>query len=146
MSNSEFGLLSLVLVVLLGTAHFLGYLFARLRQPRVIGEILAGVLLGPSVLAHFAPSSTVAIALAGQAQSSTAASHQSALGFLFNLGLLLLMFVSGAETKNLFNNQDRRELTWLGLVGTGLPFIIALAVSPLMPKASLMGSANQPTS
>ena len=146
MSNPEFGSLSLVLVVLLGTAHLLGHLFARLRQPRVIGEILAGVLLGPSVLAHFAPNSTVSLALAGQAQSNTTSSNQSALGFLFNLGLLLLMFVSGAETKNLFNDQDRRELTWLGLVGTGLPFFIALAVSPWMPRASLMGSANQPTS
>src|SRR3954469_11896219 len=106
MSNSEFGSLSLVLVALLGTAHFLGYLFARLRQPRVIGEILAGVLLGPSVLAHIGPNSTVAIALADQARSSVAASHHSALGFLYNLGLLLLMFVSGAETKNLFNNED----------------------------------------
>ncbi|MCU1287271.1 MAG: transporter, family [Acidobacteriales bacterium] len=145
MSNSEFGSLSLVLVVLLGTAHFLGYLFARLRQPRVIGEILAGVLLGPSVLAHIAPNSTVAVALAG-ASSNISDSHQAALGFLYNLGLLLLMFVSGAETKNLFNNEDRRELTWLGLVGTGLPFIIALAVSPLMPRASLMGPAHQSTS
>ncbi|MCU1310553.1 MAG: transporter, family [Candidatus Angelobacter sp.] len=133
MSDSQFGSLSLVLVALLGTAHLLGYLFAYFRQPRVIGEILAGVLLGPSVLGHFFPNIAIGNA------------HQPALGFLFNLGLLLLMFVSGAETKSLFSRSDRREIAFLGIVGTGLPFLIALAISPLVQQPLLMGTAGQST-
>ncbi|MGZ4859877.1 MAG: hypothetical protein ACXV8M_10005 [Candidatus Angelobacter sp.] len=50
MPSSAIGPLILFLAMLLTGAHLLGYLFARLRQPRVIGEILAGCLLGPFVL------------------------------------------------------------------------------------------------
>jgi Kef-type K+ transport system membrane component KefB len=132
-SDSEFGSLCLVLLALLGTAHLLGYLFAYLRQPRVIGEILAGVLLGPSLLGHLFPKISISNA------------HQPTLGFLFNLGLLLLMFVSGAETKSLFSHSDRRPVAFLGIMGTGLPFLIALALSPLVRQSLLIGTAGQST-
>ena len=44
----ELARLLLALTLLLSAAHASGYLFARLRQPRVIGEIIGGLLLGPS--------------------------------------------------------------------------------------------------
>ncbi len=53
--EADFGSLALLLFLLIAAAHVLGYLFTRLRQPRVIGEILAGVLLGPSLLGRFLP-------------------------------------------------------------------------------------------
>ena len=45
----------LALAVVIITARALGALFARLRQPPVIGEVLAGILLGPSLLGRVAP-------------------------------------------------------------------------------------------
>src|SRR5437870_3128233 len=138
MSTAEFGSLCLVLAVLLGSAHLLGYLFTRIHQPKVIGEILAGLLLGPTVLGHLAPHWSITAALGGSNHASAAP-----LGFLYNLGLLLLMFVSGAETKHLFHNNDRRELTWLGAVGTGLPFVLAMLCAPFIPTSPMMGAANQ---
>ncbi len=45
----------LALAVLLGTAKFAGELMQKLGQPSVLGEILAGILLGPTVLGHFRP-------------------------------------------------------------------------------------------
>src|SRR5438270_5817827 len=54
MPSSAIGPLILFLAILLTGAHLLGYLFARLRQPRVIGEILAGCILGPFVLGRWA--------------------------------------------------------------------------------------------
>lgn len=146
MSNSEFGSLCVLLVVLLGAAHLLGYLFVRMRQPRVVGEILAGVLLGPSVFGHFFPDSSMVQAFSSAGASHAIVANQSALGFLFNLGLLLLMFVSGAETKGLFRKDDRRELTFLGLIGTGLPFVMALIVFPFVPRSLMIGKAGQSTS
>jgi Kef-type K+ transport system membrane component KefB len=138
MSTAEFGSLCLVLSVLLGCAHLLGYLFTRIHQPKVIGEILAGLLLGPTVLGRLAPAWHISTAFSGS-------DHASALtlGFLYNLGLLLLMFVSGAETKHLFHHDDRRELGLLGSIGTGLPFLLAIACAPFIPTAAMMGSANQ---
>lgn len=138
MSSAEFGFLCLVLAVLLGLAHLLGQFFARIHQPKVIGEILAGLVLGPTVLGHFFPQWHLSAAFAGSDHTSAAA-----LGFLYNLGLLLLMFVSGAETKHLFHGDDRRELAWLGAVGTGLPFVLAMACAPLIPMSPMIGPANQ---
>ena len=48
------GLLAAITLLLVG-AHAFGYLFARFRQPRVIGEILGGLVLGPTVLGALAP-------------------------------------------------------------------------------------------
>ncbi len=142
MSSAEFGSFTLLLLLLVATAQVLGNVFTRLRQPRVVGEILAGVLLGPSVLGHFAPHLSQAIfPTAGISAAGT--KYDVIVGFLYNLGLILLMFASGAETKGLFHRDDRREVAWLGLVGTALPFALALLVVPMLPLGSLMGRANQ---
>ena len=45
----------LALTLLLAAAHGGGYLFARWKQPRVIGEIVGGLILGPTVLGAVAP-------------------------------------------------------------------------------------------
>src|SRR5215469_6738256 len=50
MPANAFGPLVLFLALLLAASHLFGDLFARLHQPRVIGEILAGIVLGPFVL------------------------------------------------------------------------------------------------
>lgn len=142
MSNSEFGLLTLQLCVLLAAALLLGELFRRMRQPRVIGEIAAGVLAGPSLLGHFAP--TIA---AHVFPSPVGANGRTAVvEFVYNLGLLLLMFASGAETRGLFHRDDRRAVAWLGTVGTALPFVVALVAAPLVPLHRVMGTAQNGTS
>lgn len=139
MSNAEFGSLTLFLFVLLALARILGNLFSRLRQPRVVGEILAGTLLGPSLLGHFAP--TLASAILPQ-HGAAQTPFATVLAFLYNFGLLLLMFASGAETKGLFNREDRREVAWLGAVGTGVPFLLALGVGGFLPLGRLTGPAG----
>jgi hypothetical protein len=115
-----FGTIALLLFLFVASAHILGYLFTRLRQPRVVGEILAGVLLGPVVLGQIAPGWTAAF---------THVEAKAVLEFVYNLGLVLLMFASGAETHGLFGKHDRRQVGILGLVGTGVPFIIGLTVA-----------------
>jgi Kef-type K+ transport system membrane component KefB len=145
MSSAEFGSLTLLLFVLIAAAQLLGWAFVRLRQPRVVGEILAGVLLGPSILGHFAPALSAAI-FSPASSSGVADKHAIVLGFLYNLGLLLLMFASGAETKGLFTRRDSREVAWLGAIGTGLPFALALVVAPFLPLHYLIGTAAAKTS
>lgn len=143
MSSAEFGSLTLALFALVGLAQLLGYLFTKLRQPRVVGEILAGIVLGPAILGRFAPAVSSAIFAKGGAGGAT--KDEVVLGFLYNLGLLLLMFASGAETKGLFNKNDRRQVSWLGVVGTGLPFVLTIVCASFIPMSSLMGSAGQRT-
>src|SRR5688572_4375480 len=142
MSAAEFGSFTLLLFLLISLAQLLGHVFARLGQPRVVGEILAGVVLGPSVIGYVAPALSAAILPVGEAAGPVALKYQAVIGFLYNLGLLLLMFASGAETKGLFRREDTREVAWLGGLGTGLPFAVALLAAPLLPLETVIGPAN----
>ncbi len=127
-----------LLLVLISAAHLLGHLFHRLGQPRVIGEIVAGVLLGPAVLQRVAPK--ISVALFGMVESVHG--MQELMGFIYSMGLMLLMFVSGSEIRRLFNRDDRRQVAWLASIGTGMPFLIALAMAPLFPIRKLAGPSG----
>src|SRR5258708_5914662 len=144
MTNEQIGSIVVLLLVLISAAHLVGYLFARLRQPRVVGEIAAGILLGPTLLGRFAPGLSASLFAIPGSPSHTA--HSVILEFIYTMGLLLLMFVSGTETRKLFGREDRRQVGWLASVGTGLPFLIALILVPLFPIQKLMGPAGQTTS
>jgi Kef-type K+ transport system membrane component KefB len=145
MSESAVGSFLVVFFVLLAAAHVVGYVFEKLHQPRVVGEIVAGVLVGGSVLGHFFPGASAL--LFAQINSTGAQSTHGAelLGFIYWMGLLLLMFSSGAETHNLFSRRDQRQVGWLAAVGTGLPFVLVMVASPWLPLNSMMGAANQHT-
>ena len=48
-----------------------------------------------------------------------------------------LMFLPGAETQQLFSREERREVGWVTIVGTGIPFVLGLALGALADPASL---------
>ena len=142
MTTEEIGRLVLTLAVLVASAHGLGHLFERLRQPRLVGEILAGVVLGPCVLGRWLPD--LSAALFGAAGGKT----ETVLSFTYWLGLLLLMFVSGSQTRHILGNDNRRETVLLVLIGTPIPFFLVLALGLLgwLPLDLMTGDARQPTS
>ena len=94
----------------------------------MIGEILGGLIVGPSLLDLSA--------------GSEAGLTKPALDVLYWIGLLMLMFLSGAETQGLFRREERRPIAWMGIVGTVLPFVIALLLSTRLNLSSLMGTAQ----
>jgi Kef-type K+ transport system membrane component KefB len=79
-------LLSLVLILLLG--RWLGKLCIYFGQPRVIGEMVAGIMLGPSLLGYFWPAATAFI---------LPAHAQPALKIIAQVGVVLYMFLVGLE-------------------------------------------------
>lgn len=129
MNSVSLGSLAFFLLSALLLAHGLGWLFVRMRQPRVIGEILAGVVMGPSLVGqfwyHYFPVQKGALPLP--------------LELCYQLGLLLLMFLSGAEIKQIFRREDRKEVTILSIIGTGLPFIAALLFIWTLDLSPLQG-------
>jgi Kef-type K+ transport system membrane component KefB len=144
MSNDEIGNVLLTLSVLLVSAHLMGYAFERLRQPRLVGEIFAGVLLGPFVLGRLAPLLSTALF-----ESSTEDSPITVvLGFSYWFGLLLLMFISGSQVRRVLAQENRRETAWLLGIGTPLPFflVLALGLSSLLPIEPIVGAAGQQSS
>jgi len=130
MSNADLTSILFILLLLVGLAQLLGYLFVKLRQPKVVGEILAGVLLGPALIGR--------LPLGEKLLEAT--QHQgNILNFVYWMGLLLLMFLSGAETRNLFTREERHEVGWLVIVGTGIPFLLGLVLGPWLIHPALAG-------
>ena len=129
MSNSDLYSVLFIILLLVGLAQVFGYLFVRLRQPKVIGEILAGIVLGPALMGR----------LSFVSRLLKTGDHGSILTFVYWLGLLLLMFLSGAETRQLFSRDERSEVGWLAIVGTGVPFVLALVLGPWLIRPALAG-------
>lgn len=141
MSEAEIGSLFLSLGILITLAHILGYCFEYLRQPRLVGEILAGILVGPFVLGKLSPSffdSVFNLSHGGNEKTIIV------FGFLYWLGVLLLMFLAGSEVRNLLAKENRRPTAWLLGVGTPLPFLLVmgLGLAGLIPLNNLVGEKN----
>lgn len=130
MSEIQLSSLIFILLLIVGLAQLLGYLFVRMRQPKVVGEILAGVMLGSAVIGRTP---------IGPEFAELVKQNMTVLNFVYWLGLLLLMFLSGAETQQLFTRSERKEVGWLVGVGTGLPFVLALALGPWLVTPAIAG-------
>ncbi len=141
MSVIEFGHFVLTIAVLLIAVHGLGYIAERLKQPRIVGEILAGILLGPFVLKLLLPSAFDKLFLFSPSAGTV-------MGFLYQLGLVLLMFCSGAETRRLLAKENRRNTFLLLTVSDLASFalVLGLGFSGLLPLRLLTGPAGQPIS
>lgn len=124
--------LAAFLLLLLGAARLGGALFARLRQPRVVGEIAAGALASALGLADGA--------LAGGDAAGPARAVVSDL--LATTGFALLMVVSGAGMRRLLPAEDRAIVAWLATSGTALPFAVVLALAAWVPVDALLGPAD----
>jgi Kef-type K+ transport system membrane component KefB len=138
MSAIEFGFVALTFGVFLAAVHILGYLAERLRQPRLVGEILAGILLGPFVLKTLAPAMFTTLFA-----SSTKA--DAVFGFLYQLGLILLMFCAGTETRRLLAKENRKQTyTLIGVADViNFSLVLGLGFAGLLPLGALTGPAGQ---
>ncbi len=81
-------ILMLQIITIILVARLLGFLLNKIGQPTVIGEILAGILLGPSFLGMYFPEYSTFL---------FPAESISNLNFLSQIGLILFMFVVGME-------------------------------------------------
>jgi Kef-type K+ transport system membrane component KefB len=108
------------LAVILATCRALGWIFARVRQPLVVAEMIAGFLLGPSLLGWAAPSV--------QAQLFPADS-QHTLYLLSQIGLVLYMFCVGLEFRGDLVAQHRRRAIGVSAAGIVAPFAVAAVLA-----------------
>jgi Kef-type K+ transport system membrane component KefB len=120
------------LATLLVAAHALGALFARFRQPRVIGEIAAGLVLGPTLLGHVAPGAESRLFPA-------AGVTPTVLGAVYQLGLLLLLFCSGAQIRSGHRRGENKTVGWVFSTGTILPFLAGLGLLQVLDLRSSWG-------
>jgi K+:H+ antiporter len=126
-----FVLVDLALIVAL--ARIVGWAFAKLGQPRVIGEIVAGLLLGPTILG-------------GSVATGQGDDGSGIVGGLFPLqafeflnlmatvALVLFMLLVGLEVEQRFFHGRGRQIVVLGLAVTVVPFLIGFGVAAVLDK------------
>ena len=115
--------LILQILVILVVARICGDLVARLGQPRVIGEILAGIFLGPSLLQPVAPALHAFIFPEGSMQR---------LYFLSQIGILLFMFIVGLELDLKALRSKARSAIVISQVSIAVPFSLGLGLAFLL--------------
>jgi Kef-type K+ transport system membrane component KefB len=120
----------LELLLMFAGGKFLAEIFERLRQPAVVGEIIAGVLMGPSLLGLVHPSDLTR--------------------GLAEIGVIFLLFTVGLETKP----RDILQVGWtaalVALLGMIVPFVLGFyyfrATDHNMVEAVFVGAALTATS
>lgn len=117
--------------VLLGTARLMGGLAKRLGLPSVVGELLAGVILGPSVLSGIFPQFGGLIVPGSEIQTQL-------LEVVGLFGVMFLLMVVGLETDLSLIRSRARVATAVGLAGLVVPFAAGLGVSILFPDDLLV--------
>jgi len=112
--------LLLQIIVVVGAAKAMGFVFRRLRQPAVIGEMLAGIALGPSLLGQLLP----------QLQSALfPTSSLAILQMLSQIGVVLFMFFVGMELDLSMLRRRARSAVLVSHVSMLLPFFLGTALS-----------------
>jgi len=119
-SSFDLALLAGQLVVVVTAARFCGWLATRIGQPRVVGEMVAGLLLGPSVLGRIAPGVGAAI---------FPPSSLAFLNALAQIGVLLFMFVVGLELDVAHLRRRGRTALLASHASIVAPFLLGTALS-----------------
>lgn len=109
------------LIVMVGAARLMNVLFQRFRQPGVVGEIIAGLLLGPSLFGHFCP---------GLSAQIFGAKPSVAIVILSQIGLILLMFQIGMgfEFGRLRQARLRKTVPLVAAVSIAVPLAAGIAL------------------
>jgi Kef-type K+ transport system membrane component KefB/nucleotide-binding universal stress UspA family protein len=136
LGHHELLLILLQLSLLLLVSRGLGEVMRRIDLPPVVGELLAGVLLGPSILGLIFPALQTAVFPKSQLQSDL-------LSVVSWLGVLFLLIVTGLETDlNLILRKGKTALL-ISLGGIVVPFSTGLALGWFLPENFLANPSER---
>lgn len=114
------------LSVLLGSAKFMGELTRKIRQPAILGEIFAGLLLGPTVLGHFRPQWYSWI-------FPTTGALPIVLETVTTLGVVFFLLVAGLETSLRLIFRRGKSALFVSSFGVIFPFVIGFIAARSFP-------------
>jgi Kef-type K+ transport system membrane component KefB/mannitol/fructose-specific phosphotransferase system IIA component (Ntr-type) len=127
LDESHIFLFLVQILLLLSIAKILGNLFKRIKWPPLAGEILTGILLGPTILGRVSPDTYLYLFPRDLYQNTM-------LETVSWFGVLFLLLATGFEVKlSSIWKQGRTSLT-IGIVGVLVPFILGCAVFYWLPS------------
>jgi Kef-type K+ transport system membrane component KefB len=118
-------LLLVQIAVLLAMARFLGEIMRKLKQPPVIGELMAGVVLGPSILGALLPEAQHSLFPPDQHQSDL-------LSAISWIGVLFLLICTGLETDLALIRRRGKTALKVSAGGIVFPFIFGFALGEFL--------------
>ena len=129
-------LVLLDVLIVMGLSRTMGMLFSQIKQPLVIGEIVAGVMLGPSLLGMVFPAATAFLFPPDVIPM---------LGVLSQIGLIFFMFLIGLELNPRYLKGSLETAVLVSHVSILVPFslgcLLALLLFPLMSNAGVSFTA-----
>jgi len=126
----------LQIAVLLGVAYVGGQVFKRWKQPTLIGNIIAGVLLGPTILGHWFPEFQILIFKPDQTQANM-------LSAITWVGLLLFLMEAGIDVNLNVLKRTGSQSIWVSAGGLVIPMISGFTLGALIPENFLIKSSDR---
>ncbi|MDR3252350.1 MAG: cation:proton antiporter, partial [Tannerella sp.] len=118
--RSTIGILLLQIIVILAICRCIGVIFKKIGQPTVIGEIMAGIVLGPSVLGYFFPS---AYGFMFPVESL------ATIGIISQFGLILFMYTVGMDLDFSVVRKRLEDTIIISHTSTIAPFFLGMLVA-----------------
>ena len=118
------------IVLLMLTGRLLGEVMLRFKQPAVMGQLIAGLVLGPSVLGALFPDWQHALFPAAKEQKAM-------IDAISQFGVLLLLLLTGMEIDLKLVKRTGRASVAASLAGILVPFACGVALGELLPDSML---------
>src|SRR4051812_9682774 len=120
------------LVVLAVTARLLGALMRRIGQPSVVGELFAGLLLGPSLLGALAPGAEHWLFPGGVSQSGL-------IVVVATVGIVMMLIYTGFETDLALIRQLGHAVALVAGFSVLVPLVLGVGTGALLPDSFVAG-------
>ena len=124
------------LILLLFFGRLLGEGMARIGQPAIFGQLLAGVLLGPSIFGAVLPGVRHIV-------FPDTPALKSMIDAVSQIGILLLLLLTGMETNLALVNRKRRAVISTSLFGIAVPFVCGVALAYALPTTLIPSTATR---
>ena len=118
------------IVLLLLVGRLIGEAMQRIGQAAIMGQLIAGILLGPSLFGAIWPEAQRAVFAANPQQ-------QGMIDGVSQLGILMLLLLTGMETDLRLVKQARRAAIGVSVAGIVVPFACGFALGEVLPTAML---------
>jgi Kef-type K+ transport system membrane component KefB/nucleotide-binding universal stress UspA family protein len=118
------------IIALLLTGRLLGELMQRVGQPAVLGQLIAGLILGPSVLGALWPE-------AQQALFPAVGEQKSMINAISQIGVLMLLLLTGMETDVTLVRRAGRAALSVSFTGIAIPFACGFLLGEMLPDSAL---------